>query len=51
MASIDLKDAFFTVPVHNLNQNFFVFEWIQKFYKFVGMLNVYSNAKKILLKF
>ena len=23
MASVDLEDAFFTVPVHNLHQNFF----------------------------
>ena len=39
MASVDLKDAFFTVPVHKLNQKNFMFEWIQKFYKFVGMPN------------
>ena len=26
MASVDLKDAFFTAPVRNLNQNFFIFE-------------------------
>ena len=37
MASVDLKDAFFTVPAHKLHQKCFMFEWTQKFYKFVGM--------------
>ena len=50
MASVDLKDAFFTVPAHNLHQNFFMFEWIQKFYKFAGMSNGYSNAMRIFTK-
>ena len=47
MASVDLKDAFFTVPVHKLNQKCFMFEWIQKFCKSVGMPNGYSDAMRI----
>ena len=50
MASVDLKDAFFTVPVHKLHQKIFMFEWIQKFYKFVGMRNGYSDAMRIFTK-
>ena len=50
MASVDLKDAFFTVPVHKLHQIFFMFEWIQKFYKFVGILNGYPDAMRIFTK-
>ena len=50
MASVDLKDAFFTVPVHKLHQKIFMFEWIQKFYKFVGMPNGYSDAMRIFTK-
>ena len=50
MASVDLKDAFFTVPVHNLHQKLFMFEWIQKFYKCVGMPNVYSDAIRTFIK-
>ena len=50
MASVDLKDAFFTVPVHKLHQKIFMFEWIQKFYKFVGMRNGYSDATRIFTK-
>ena len=44
MASVDLKDAFFTV------QTFFTFEWTQKFYKFVGMPNGYSDTMRIFTK-
>ena len=29
MASVDLKDAFFTVRVQNLHQKLFMFEWMQ----------------------
>ena len=50
MASVDLKDAFFTVPVHKMHQKVFMFEWIQKFYKFVGMPNAYSDAMSIFTK-
>ena len=50
MASVDLKDTFFTVPVHKLHQKSFMFEWIQKFYKFVGMRNGYSDAMRIFTK-
>ena len=50
MASVDLKDAFFTVPVHKLHQKKFMFEWIQKSYKFVGMPNGYSDAMRIFTK-
>ena len=50
MASVDLKDAFFIVPVHKLHQRFFIFEWIQKFYKVVGMPNGYSDAMRIFTK-
>ena len=50
MASVDLKDAFFTVPVRKLHKKFFMFEWIQKFYKFVGMPNGYSDAMTIFTK-
>ena len=44
ISSFDLKDAFFTVPVHNL------LEWKQKFYNFVGMSNGYFDAMIIFTK-
>ena len=50
MASVDLKDAFFTVPVHKSHQNYFKFEWFQGFYKFIGMPNGYTEATRIFTK-
>ena len=50
MASVDLKDAFFTVPVHKSHQNYFKFEWFQGFYKFIGMPNGYTEARRIFTK-
>ena len=47
MASVDLKDAFFTIPVHILHQKYFKFEWFNQFYKFLGMPNGYSDAMRI----
>ena len=47
MASVDLKDAFFTVPEHISHQKYFKFKWFQNFYKFFGMLNGYSDAMRI----
>ena len=50
MASVDLKDAFFTVPIHESYQKYFKFEWIDKVYKFLGMPNGYSDAMRIFTK-
>ena len=50
MASVDLKDAFFTVTVHNSHQKYFKLEWFQGFYKFIGMPNEYSEAMIIFTK-
>ena len=37
MASVDLKDVFFTVPIRESHQKYFKLEWKDKVYKFVGM--------------
>ena len=37
MASVDLKDASFTVPVHKSHQKYFKSEWFLGFCKFIGM--------------
>ena len=50
MASADLKDAFLTIPVHILHQKYFEFEWFNELYKFLGMPNGYSNAKRTFTK-
>ena len=35
IANVDLKDDFFTVPVHIYHQKFFKFAWFQNFYKWL----------------
>ena len=37
MASVDIKDGFFTILVHSLYQKYFKFEWFSQLYKFLGM--------------
>ena len=42
MNNVDLKDALFIVPVHNLDNFFFKkIEWTGKFYQFFGMPNFF----------
>ena len=50
MASVDLKGAFFRVPVHKSRQKYCKFEWFQGFYKFIVMPNGYSKAMGIFTK-
>ena len=50
MASVDIKDAFFTIPVHSLYQKYFKFEWFNQLYKFLGMRNGYSDAMRTFTK-
>ena len=37
MASVDLKDAFFTIPINEAYQKYFIFDWLEKIYKFIVM--------------
>ena len=49
MASVDLKDAFSSVPIHPNDQKFLKFFW-ETPYKFVAMPNGYSDAMRIFTK-
>ena len=50
MASVDLKDAFYMVPIHPDHQKFLKFKWKEHCYLFRGMPNGYSEAMKVLTK-
>ena len=50
MSSVDLKDAFYTIPIHNAYQKYFKFMWYQKFYKYLDMPNGYSEAMRVFTK-
>ena len=46
MASIDLKDAFYSIPVHKNHQAYLTF-FVEKYLKFVCMPNGYGRAMRI----
>ena len=50
MASVDLKDAFYTVPILPDHQNFLKFEWQEHCYAFTGMSNGYNEAMRVFKK-
>ena len=50
MASVDLKDAFYNIPINNAHQKYFKSMWYQKFYKYLGVPNEYSDAMWVLTK-
>ena len=50
MASVDLKDAFFTIPINEAYQKYFMFERLEKNYKFIAMLNGFSDAMRVFTK-
>ena len=44
MASVDLKDAFYTSSIHSDHQKFIRFKWQEYCYAFSRMLNGHSEA-------
>ena len=50
MASVDLKDAFYTIPVHPAHQIFLKFIYENQIYKFFCMPNGYRDAMRIFTK-
>ena len=50
MASVALKDLFFTVSVHNSHEKYFTLELFQTFYNILGMPNGYSDAMESFTK-
>ena len=50
IASVDLKDAFFTIPLNEAYQKYFMFKSLSKIYKFIAMPNGYSDALHIFTK-
>ena len=50
MASVDLKDAFYKVPIHPNHQKFLKFKWQEHCYTFRGMPNGYSEAMRVFTK-
>ena len=50
MASADLKDGFYSVPMHGGHQKYLKCQWLEKNYKFLWMSNGYSEEMRIFPK-
>ena len=50
LAKIDLKDAFYSVPIHKHFRKYLKFVWEGKLYSFTCLLNGLSTASKIFTK-
>ena len=50
MASVDLKDAFFSIPIFQNHQKYLKFSFENNFYKFLCMPNGYGPAMRIFTK-
>ena len=51
MASVDRKDAFFTIPINDAYQKYFMFGWLEKIYRFIAMPNRFSDAMRVFTKY
>ena len=49
MACVDLRDAFFTIPINEAYQKYLL-EWLGKIYKCIAMPNGYSDAIHVFTK-
>ena len=48
--SIDLKDAYYSLPIHELDQKYLVFQWENKFYRFTSLPFGLSSAPWVFTK-
>lgn len=50
MASVDLKDAYYSIPIAEEDRKFLMFEWKGKYYQFTCLRNGLSSAPRIFTK-
>ena len=50
MASLDLKDAYYSVPIHQSHQKFLKFSWRGKLFQFTCLPNGLSSAPRCFIK-
>ena len=50
MASVDLKDAYYSIPIAEEDRKFLLFEWKGKYYQFTCLSNGLSSAPRIFTK-
>ena len=50
LASIDIKDAFYSVPIHEDHKKFLKFSWNGQLFQFCAMPNGYCDAMRVFTK-
>ena len=50
MASVDLKDAYYSIPIAEEDRKFLMFEWKGKYYQFTCLPNGLSSTPRIFKK-
>ena len=50
MASVDLKDAYYSIPIAEQDRKFFMFQWKGEYYQFTCLPNGLSSAPRIFTK-
>ena len=50
MASVDLKDAYYSIPIAEEDRRLLMFQWEGKYYQFTCLLNGLSSAPRIFTK-
>lgn len=50
MASVDVKDAYYSIPIAEEDRKFLMFEWKGKYYQYTLLPNGLSSALKIFTK-
>ena len=50
MPSVNLRDAYYSIPVHKEDQKFFSFAWEEKYYQFICLPNGYKDGPRVFIK-
>lgn len=50
MASVDLKDAYYSIPIAEEDRKFLMFKWKGKYYQYTFLPNCLSSSPKIFTK-
>ena len=50
MASVDFRDAYYSIPVHEEDQKFFSFAWGENYYRFLCLTNGYKDGPRVFTK-
>ena len=50
MATVDLKEAYYSVPVHKLHRKYLRFQWENKLYQFTCLPNGLASAPRVFTK-